>query len=147
MMGINDVPLDVLAEHVLSRLPFDVICACVNSGGTLSAAALVLLKKVARVRTLQDLKFRARAVDGGHGMSQSHFVSMLSSMLALQHVVCDSTVVAGHALANLIHAMREVEALLGRQVQQRRVCAAPVLHAHVAVPAAAAALCLALTVL
>jgi hypothetical protein len=50
-------------------------------------------------------------------MSLQHFVSMLKTLTGLQHIVCDSTVVAGEALANLVRAMREVEALLGRQVQ------------------------------
>ena len=44
---------------------------------------------------------------------------MLNTLQALQHVVCDSTVVAGQAVASLIHAMRETEALHGRQVQQQ----------------------------
>jgi hypothetical protein len=50
-------------------------------------------------------------------MNKDHFVSMLQTMRAVQHVVCDSTVVAGEALASLVHALRETEALHGRQVQ------------------------------
>jgi hypothetical protein len=117
MKRINDIPQDVLASHVLSRLPFDKLCACVNCGSSLSTAALVALQKVARVRTLHELKFRERAEHGVHRMSLQHFVSMLNTLTGLQHIVCDSTVVAGEALGNLVRAMREVEALLGRQVQ------------------------------
>jgi hypothetical protein len=115
MRSIGDVPKDVLASHVLSHLPFERLCACVSAGGSLRPAAIEVLQRITRVRALQELKFRERASEGA-GMSKEHFVSMLKTMRGLQHVVCDSTVVAGQALANLVHAMREVEALLGRQV-------------------------------
>jgi hypothetical protein len=118
MGSISDVPQDVLASHVLSHLPFDKLCACACCGGVVSAAALAQLREVSRVRTLQELKFRERAVDGAQRMSKEHFVNMLTTMRGLRHVVCDSTVVADGALANLVQAMRETEALLGRQVQQ-----------------------------
>ena len=61
MSSINDVPSDVIALHVASRLPFDKLCACVSCGGSLRSAALTLLRKAPRVRALQDLKFRERA--------------------------------------------------------------------------------------
>ena len=61
MSSINDVPPDVIALHVASRLPFDKLCACVSCGGSLGAAALMLLRTVPRIRTLQELKFRERA--------------------------------------------------------------------------------------
>ncbi len=118
MGSINDVPSDVLASHVLSNLPFEKLCACVSSGGSLRAAALLLLQKMPRVRALQELKFRERASKGEDRMSKVHFVSMFKTMQNLQHVVCDSTVVADAALGFLVHAMREVEALFGRQVRR-----------------------------
>ncbi len=56
-------------------------------------------------------------------MSRRHFLEMLRAMRALQHVDCDSAVVAGAAVASLVHAMRESEALLGRQVNAAaRLC-------------------------
>jgi hypothetical protein len=116
MRSICDVPKDVLASQVLSRLPFDLLCACVTAGGCLRPAAVDVLQNITRVRALQDLKFRERAGQGEDLMSKDHFVSMLKSMRGLRHVVCDSAVVAHKALANLVQAMREVEALLGRQV-------------------------------
>ena len=118
MGSVNHVPPDVLASHVLSHLPFEKLCACVSSGGSLRAAALMLLQKVPRVRALQELKFRERASKGEDRMSKEHFVSMFKTMQNLQHVVCDSTVVADAALGFLVHAMREVEALFGRQVRR-----------------------------
>jgi hypothetical protein len=118
MSSMDDVPRDVLASHVMSRLPFEKLCACVSSGGSLRAAALMLLQKVPRVRALQELKFRERASQGVDRMSKEHFVSMFKTMHELQHVVCDSTVVADAALGCLVHAMREVEALFGRQVRR-----------------------------
>lgn len=119
MRSIGDIPKDVLASHVLSHLPFEKLCACVSAGGSLRPAAIEVLQAIPRVRALQELKFRERAEKGASVMSKEHFVCMLTTMRGLRHVVCDSTVgvAAGHALANLVHAMREVEALLGRQVR------------------------------
>lgn len=52
-------------------------------------------------------------------MSKEHFVSMLKTLRGVKHIVCDSTVVAGEALSSFVHALRETEAMHGRQVHER----------------------------